>query len=456
MPTTNARFTEGSIAGHVLAVASTSALSLLAVFLVDILTLIYVSRLDDLRLIAAVGLAKTLMFLNGAFASGVITAAGVLVSERTGKHAGKRICRLVTHLLVMVIAVAALVTLLEILCSPTLSRWLGADSAAYETAHSFIVMALLSSVPAAAAQMCAQLLRAQGQVRLAMAVLLTGAGTLALTDPLFIFGFGLGLQGAGLSCVLSATVSMLVGLMWVRRHPGLSFAVNLRLLYVHTRRTARVAVPAMLANLAMPVGITYLMVTISGLGATALAGMAVIDRVLQMGYCVYFALPAALVPVLAQNLGAGRHDRMRQAVGFTGKLVVLYGVSLWLLLILSGPAIADYFQLVEAGRSMFLVFCRVGAGVWILFGLDFVAQSVFLTLGRAWWIPVFGWLRGTLGTMPLVYAGVQWSGGSGALLGLWTGNAVVALLAIFIALSASRRFLPPSGHPHYLLSKRVD
>jgi len=439
MPTPIARFTEGPIARHVLAMASTSALSLLAVFMVDILTLVYVSRLGDQRLLAAVGLAKTLMFLNGAFAAGVVIAGGALLSERIGKHGGQRLARLVTHLLLMVLAVAASVAALEWLAMAPLARWLGADPGAYASARGFVCMTLAASVPVALAQMSAQLLKAQGHVRLALWVLLSGALTLAVADPLLILGLGMGLQGAGWSCALAALVSMLVGLCWLKRHLGLALRLNPRLLCLHIGRTARLAVPAMLGNLAMPVGISYLMITLAGLGASALAGMAVVDRVLQLGYCVYFALPTALVPVLAQNLGAGRHDRVRQAIAFTGRGVVLYGVAFWLLVLVTGPLVADYFHLQGNGRDIFLTVTRLGMGLWVLFGLDFVAQSLFLTLGRAWWVPTFGWLRGTLGTLPWVYAGAHGHGASGAVLGMWLGNAVVALLAIITAWRLLRR-----------------
>jgi Na+-driven multidrug efflux pump len=146
------------------------------------------------------------------------------------------------------------------------------------------------------------------------------------------------------------------------------------------------------------------------------------------------------VPILAQNLGAGRTDRARQAIAFTGKLVVLYGVALWLALLVAGPGIADYFQLTDTGRSMLLAFSHFGAGLWIIFGLDFVAQSLFLTLGRAWWVPTFGWLRGTLGSIPFVYVGAHWYGGTGALVGMWSGNALVALLAIATAMGVARQY----------------
>lgn len=440
MPPTHACFSEGSVSRHVLAMASASALSLLSVFLVDILTLVYVSRLHDASLLAAVGLGKTLLFVNSAFVSGVVIAAGAVLSERIGKHASKRLARLVTHFLIMAASVATLIAVLEFACMGPLSRWLGVDADAYQAARGFVWLSLIASVPSATVHMCAQLLRSQGHGRTALLVLLAGSATLAVADPLFIFGLDLGVVGAGLSFGLSSLVALAVGLVQVHRHIGLPARLNPRLLGLHITRVSRIALPAMLGNLAMPVGITYLMVTLAGLGASALAGMAVIDRVLQLAYCAFFALPTALVPIIAQNLGAGRPDRACQAIAFTGKLVVLYGVALWLVLLMAGPGIAEYFQLTDTGRSMFLAFSRFGAGVWIIFGLDFVAQSLFYTLDRAWWVPTFGWLRGTVGSIPFVYAGAHWRGGTGAIMGMWSGNALIAVLAIATALSVARRY----------------
>ncbi|WLH33071.1 MATE family efflux transporter [Pseudomonas sp. FP2196] len=420
--------------------ASTSALGLLAVFLVDILTLMYVSMLDDQNLLAAVGLGKTLMFINSAFSSGLVIGAGALLSERIGRHASRSLARLTSHMLIMALVLSTTIVLLELLFAQPLARWLGGDLAVYQNARLYLWAVVPSSILIAATQMCVQMLRAQGHVRLALSVLLAGAGTLAVADPLFIFGLDMGLEGAGVSCLLAASVSLILGLVLVKRHIGLSALINLRLLALHTGRTARVALPAMLGNLAMPVGITYLMVVMAGVGTSALAGMAVVDRILQLGYCVFFALPGALVPVVAQNLGAGRDDRVNAIVVFTRRCVVLYGVALWACLALAGPWIADYFHLVDAGRALFMAFCQIGAGLWIVFGLDFVAQSMFLTMNRAWWVPLFGWIRGTLGTLPFVYVGVHGFGGSGALIGMWAGNTLVAIAAIVTASFVSRRF----------------
>lgn len=438
----HARFTDGSLCRHVLTMVGTCALSLLSVFLVDILTLVYVSRLKDPSLLAAVGLGKTLVFLDGAIVSGVVIAAGVGLSARIGRQARESMGKLVFHLLLMAVAVAGLVAMLEGLWVWGAIGRAGDAEHVHQAAQWFIWLSLVACLPFAAQQMCAQLLRAAGDARRALLVLLSSAIALAVADPLFIFVFDGGVAGAGLAYLLSACAGSVLGLVMVRRSVGLSFTLAARRLRCNVQRTARIAVPAMVANLAMPVGITYLMFTLAQLGDSALAGMAVVDRVLQLGYCVFFAVPTALVPIIAQNLGAGRRDRAHKAVALAGRLVLLYGTALWVALLLMGPPIADCFMLADAGRSMFIAFTRFGAGLWIVFGLDFIAQSLFLTLGQAWWVPAFGWLRGTLGTIPFVYIGAHEYGGVGALAGMWLGNALVALLAIATAAGAVRRYRP--------------
>ena len=436
----HAKFTEGPIFRHVLTMLSTSALSLLTVFMVDILTLIYVSRLGDQSMLAALGLAKTLIFINGAVGSGMVIAAGVILSQSIGRHAARKQSRLVTHMLLLAFVIGAALAGVEGLCMAQIARWLTIDAQVYRAAQDFIWLALPSSVLSAIMQMCAEMLRTRGHARLALAVVLSGAVTLGLADPLFIFGLKMGLMGAGLSYFLSASVSLITGLVFVKRRIGLSTSVNLKLFGLHSRYTLRVALPIMLSSLAMPVGITYLITVLSGFGASALAGMAVIDRALQIGYCAFFALPSALVPVIAQNLGAGLDARARRAIIAAAKLVVTYAGAYWLLLNLSGQLIPDYVGLTGTGRDMFMVFAHYGAGLWIVLGLDFVGQSMFLTMGRTWWLAAFSWARGTLGTIPFVFVGGHWFGGGEVMLGLWTGNALVSLAIIAAACWNARQY----------------
>lgn len=435
-----ARFTQGSVAQHIVVTASTSALSLFAIFLVDILTLVYVSMLHDPVLLAAVGIAKVLLFFNSALTTGLIIAATAVLSERIGHRAARSVPRLTASLMLMVVMVSGLGAALQLALVVPITHWLGAEAATYDAARSFIWLTLPFTVLQAVMQMSAQMLRTTGDNRRALAVVLSAAATLAVADPFFIFVLDLGLKGAGIAFAVSAGVSASIGVYWVRRRIGLVFTRNLKLLRLHAGRTFRLALPAMAANLATPVGLAYLVASLSTFGTSALAAMTVLDRVLQFSYCAFFALPGALAPVLGQNIGANRDDRVRSAIVFSRRMVVFYGLAVWLVLILCGGMIADLYQLGAEARAVLIAFCWWGGGLWVVIGLDFVAIAVFITMNKSWWVAVFAWLRATAGTVPFVLAGTHWFGSSGALPGMFAGNAVIALISIATASLTAKRF----------------
>ncbi|MCI3946065.1 putative membrane protein [Pseudomonas syringae] len=440
MAESGATFTQGSLGRHIVVTASTSAVSLFAIFLVDILTLVYVSMLHDPVLLAAVGIAKVLLFFNGALATGLIIAATAVLSERIGHRAARSVPRLTASLMLMVIAVSGFAAALQLALLVPITHWLGAEAATYQAAHAFIWLTLPFTALQAVMQMSAQMLRTTGDNRRALVVVLSAAATLAVADPFFIFFLDMGLTGAGVAFAVSAAVSASVGVYWVRHRIGMVLSRNRKLLRLHAVRTFRLALPAMVANLATPVGLAYLVASLSAYGTSALAAMTVLDRVLQFSYCAFFALPGALAPVLGQNIGANRGHRVRSAIVFTRRLVVCYGLGVWLLLALCSGMIADLYQLGADARAIFIAFCLWGGGFWVVIGLDFVAIAVFMTMNKSWWVAVFAWLRATAGTVPFVLAGTHWFGSSGALPGMFAGNAVVAVISIATASLTARRF----------------
>lgn len=440
MSAATARFAAGSVKRHVLVMTSTSALSLFAVFLVDILTLVYVSMLHQPLLIAAVGIAKVLIFANTALVSGLIIAATSVLSTRIGRQGASDLGGQTFSLLLLITAISSVTTALQLMFMEPLMQLVGADPVMCLAARDFILLALPATILQAVMQMSVQILRAAGHGARALWVVLCGAATLAIADPLLIFVLDLQLWGAGLAYALSAIVSTALGVYWVRRHVGLSWRIDLTELRSHVAQTLRIGLPALVGNVATPVAIAYLVSTVASFGVDALAGMTVTDRLTQFAYCVFFAIPGALAPVLGQNVGAGLPQRALEAVRFARRLLVGYGLVVGCLMWLLRGAIADFYQLSGQGRALFEAFCLYGGLLWAVISLDFIALSVFLTMGRPWLVALFAWLRVTVGTFPFVWAGAHWFGSGGALLGMLTGNALIAIASTIAASLAARRF----------------
>ena len=435
-----ARFTEGAVARHVTVMISTSAVSLFAVFLVDILTLVYVAMLHAPVLLAAVGIAKVLVFSNTALVSGLIIAGTSVLSRHIGRHGNGAIAGRTFSLLLLVTVVSAVAAALQSVFSAPLMHVLGADQDTAQAARDFILLALPATVLQAAMQMAAQILRAAGHSSRALWVMLSGAATLAIADPLLIFVLDLQLRGAGLAYALSAIVSATLGVYWVRDKVGLRWAPDVRSIRAHWAETLRIGLPAVIASLATPVAIAYLMASVASFGVEALAAMTVVDRITQFAYCVFFAIPGALAPVLGQNVGAGLAGRSLAAVSFTRRLALGYGLLAWAMIACAQPALAAYYHLDGAGLALLRMFCQYGGLLWALISLDFVSQAVFVTLGRPWLLTLFAWLRVTVGAIPFIWAGAHWFGSGGAVLGMLVGNALIAMASTLAASLAARRF----------------
>ncbi|MFF7062633.1 MATE family efflux transporter [Pseudomonas sp. NPDC008258] len=432
-------FTQGAIGHHVLVMSSTSGLALLSVFLTDILTLTYIAMLHDEALVAAVGIGKTLALFNASLVAGIVVAAGSMISRRVGQGTCAPLPALVTHTLLLVTLASALVALIQWLYQDFFAGLLGANASTSSVAREFIFMTLVASPLTTITQAAAQALRACGYSGRALAVVVAAALCLAVIDPLLIFVLDLKLWGAGLSCLIAATVSSLFGLWQLHRHVGLTVNIRWRVMRLYAGRINRVALPFTLASLAMPLALTYSMAQLATFGVSVMAGMALMDRVLQIAYCLYFALPSALVPILAQNLGAGYSRRVQAALRSACKLVLGHGLVVWVLLLLLSPWMGQLFGLSGPGQHLVEQLCRYGPGWWLLIGLDFVSISLFISRGRVWWVPTYAWLRATLGSVPFVWAGAQAYGASGVMLGLWCGNALVAVISIATAMAINRQ-----------------
>ncbi|HLM39844.1 MAG TPA: MATE family efflux transporter, partial [Microvirga sp.] len=78
------RFVTGSPMRHVLVMTGTATAGLIAIFVVDLVSLLYISWLRDPSLTAGVGLATVLMFLTVSINVGLMIPIGALVSRALG------------------------------------------------------------------------------------------------------------------------------------------------------------------------------------------------------------------------------------------------------------------------------------------------------------------------------------------------------------------------------------
>ncbi|TXM89122.1 MATE family efflux transporter, partial [Methylobacterium sp. WL103] len=276
------------------------------------------------------------------------------------------------------------------------------------------------------------LLRAVGAARQAMFVTLGGALVTVGLDPLLIFGAGLGVDGAAITtCVARATFA-LVGWHGVRQHRMLA-APRLAETLADAPLVFRIALPAVLTNLAPSVASAFLAHVLARYGAVAVAANVVIDRLTPVAFGGLFALSGSIGPILGQNWGAGRFDRMRGVLRDGALVTFLYSAIVWAALVLARGPLMRLFELDGVAADLFGFFCFVSGGVWFFNGLLFLANASFNNLGFPIRSTLLNWGRATLGTMPPALAGAALYGPRGVLAGVGIGSLAFGVAGILMA-----------------------
>jgi putative MATE family efflux protein len=426
-------FTHGSILRHVLVMTATGSIGLMAIFLVDLLSLLYVSWLGDPSLTAAVGYASTVSFFTMAINLGLTIAVTALVARALGAGDRARARRLAASGLVLVALLAAALSLALYPFRRDILALFGARDQTLEVGQRFLAIVLPANLPMALGMALSGVLRAAGDARRAMYITLSGGIVTAFTDPLFIFGFGFGVYGAAIATVISRLVFLAVGYygaVYVHdlvgrpaRGHGLS----------DTAAMLAIGIPAVLTNLATPVASSVTLRIFSSFGESAVAAYTIFDRIVPVAFGVVFALSGSVGPIIGQNLGARRFDRVRATLTHCFALCTIYVLLTWLVLALLGPTIATLFNAHGESGRLLVFFCRIGALAWPFIGLLFVANAAFNNLGYPLLSTAFNWGRATLGTIPFVSIGAAWYGIEGGVTGIILSSILFGLGALACA-----------------------
>lgn len=438
-PIPRAIFTEGSTMRHVLVMTGAASIGLVSIFGVDLLSLLYVSRLGDPNLTAAVGFATQVLFFSISINIGLSIAIGAVVSRAIGAGDRPAARRLAASGLVHVLIVSGLVTAVALLFRRDILQLIGASGEALAVASRFLVFTLPATVGLGLGMALAGLLRAVGDARRAMYVTLAGAIVTAILDPIFIFALGLGVEGAAIVTVISRFVFLAVGLYGAGRVHDLIARPRGAAAWSDLPAIMGIAVPAVLTNVAAPVANAYAMRVFSHFGDPVVAAFAIMDRIAPVAFGVLFALSGSVGPIMGQNLGARLFQRVRRILTNSLTFAALYVAAVGLLLSQAAPLIVAAFAARGETAALLHFFCLYGGALWFFLGGIFVANASFNNLGFPLLSTVFNWGRATAGTIPFVTLGAAQFGPEGGFAGLIAGAAIFGVAAVAAAYFVTAR-----------------
>ncbi len=241
------------------------------------------------------------------------------------------------------------------------------------------------------------IIRAEGNPRIAMATMLIGALLNSVLDPLFIFVFGWGIKGAAIATILSQLVSAI----WVFRY-FLSGKSTLHFHFKNLRLNPSVVSRIFLIGIApfvLQMGATLLYVILNKSlhlygGDTAISVMGIINSINMLILMPIFGINQGAQPIIGYNYGAQQFDRVKETLRIAS-LAATGVVIIGFLFIMGFPQ--GFIQLfnktdqnlismgVKALRIFLLMLPLVGfqiVGIGYFFAVGKAKEAMFLSLIR--------------------------------------------------------------------------
>jgi putative MATE family efflux protein len=381
--------TEGSVTRHLLHMASFMAVSMVVQTLYLLADLYWVGRLGK-EAIAAVGLSGNLMMVVLALTQMLGVGTTTVISHAAGRKDQPNAEIAFNQSVILSLAVGLLFGVCSFPLRNYYSQSLSADAPTAAMAVSYLgwfIPALMLQFPLVS---LGSALRATGIIKPAVGLQVLSVILNMIFAPLLIFGVGpfpkMGVAGAALATFLSILIANILTIIYFEKSfRYLRFRVSqwsprLKIWW----SMLRIGLPAGAEFALMAVYIVVVYAIIRNFGAAAQAGFGVGARVMQAMFLPIIAVAFAVAPVVGQNFGGRRADRVRQsfysALGITTGLMVLLTI---LAQLAAGTFIRGFSNdaSVIAFGSEYLQIISLN---FVAMGIVFTSSSVFQGIGNTW------------------------------------------------------------------------
>jgi putative MATE family efflux protein len=384
-----------------------SAVAMLVNALYNIVDTIFVGQGVGPKAIAALTIVFPIQMIVSALAQGLGVGSASIVSRMLGAKREEDAARTIgTAYAAIGIVTAILVALVMAFLRPILG-FFGASEAIMPYAVEYLGAVAPGFFFFAASMGASALVRAEGNARASMTGMLIGAILNCFLDPLFIFGFGMGVRGAAIATVISqaASCAYLFSLYATKKTHVALAPGHFRIRPAILRDAALLGTPAFIQSAGMSLLALIVNTTLGKYGGDrAISVYGMNNRLIMLVIFPILGMAQGFQPIAGYNYGARRYDRVRGAIRVALLTVTGIATASYALIMIFPRAAMSLFspdaELVAASARVL----RIMALFIPLAAVQILGSTYFQAVGKKAQSLALGLSRQFLILIPLVLA----------------------------------------------------
>ncbi len=429
-----AALASGSVHRHLVALTVPMVWGVLAMMAFNVVDTWFVAQLGD-RELAAMSFTFPVVMVLISLGIGLMAGTSSVLALAIGAGHTERVKRLSTDALLGATALAIVLTAAGLATMEPLFTLLGADDAVRPLVLEYMTVWYAGFVFVLVPMVGFGALRAVGDSKVQGTIFLVASIANAALDPLLIFGLGawggLGLRGAAIATVCSRALTMAAA-YWAMNHKHDLLARSLptaRQFWRSTVSVFHVGLPAAGTNMIIPAATAAIVALMAEYGSHAVAAFGAATRIEQLTLVPFYALSAVIGPFVGQNLGAGEHGRVREAMRACGLFCMGLGLLTALLLAVGAEPVMGLFtedpRVLDIGRTyLWIVPLSNGA-----YGVVMVVNASFNGLGKPGPGVAISVIRMMVLYLPLAWVGARLVDVPGIFVGACIANLIAGAVA---------------------------
>jgi len=342
------RLTEGDVPALLAKLTLPMIFGMLGTVIFNMVDTFYVGMLGTTEL-AAMTFTFPVVLIISALAQGIGIASSTLVSKAVGENDHQKVIRYTVDSLLLAISLVLICAVTGFFTIEPLFKLMGASDELIPHIKDYMQIWYVGTIFIVIPMVGNSAIRALGDTKTPSLVMTVSAFANMILDPIFIFGFAfipaMGIRGAALATVISRATTLVVSLnVLVRKQKIVSLKfMTFQAVMDSWRKLLYIGLPNALTKMLTPIAAAVITGLIARYGKEAVAAFGIASKLEMFALIVAGALTTVIAPFIGQNMGAGKMERVREAIKVSEIFLMVFSAALAVILMFFGKNLAQIF-----------------------------------------------------------------------------------------------------------------
>lgn len=236
------------------------------------------------------------------------------------------------------------------------------------------------------------IIRADGSPKFAMTSMVAGAILNVILDPIFIFVFEMGVEGAAIATVISQILTFTMNILYIRKFKSVHFdRTNFKYEFSTSRKIAMLGISSFITQMSIVIVMAVENNLLKKYGAESEFGseipitvFGIVMKISQILNSIIIGIAAGSQPILGYNYGAQKYDRVKKTL----KIVLCVSLVISTIAFILFQTIPDKLILIFGnGDSKYIEFACLSFRTYLMLcivnGIQIPSGIFFQAIGKS-------------------------------------------------------------------------